>query len=816
MKINLNSGWKFAHEGNKYDAKVPGVIHADLYEHGLIEHPYYGKNEIKLQWIGKQDWEYTNVLDVSKEILENKKVELVFEGLDTYANVFINGIEALNSKNMFLEYKVDVKKYLKEGKNDLKILFDSVEKIDLPKIDKLGYNLPASNDASKLGELDDNKISVHARKAPYHYGWDWGPRLLTCGIWRNVYLNVNNDIEIDNIYIKQSNHTENSVDLEFVTEIEGFTNEYNLEVLIDGKTYEFANGGSVLNIMLENPKLWWPNGFGEQNLYDVTINLKKDNKLINTKQERIGIRTIRLVREEDDRGTSFMFEVNGKLVFAKGSNHIPNDTLTPWITKERYDMEIENCVLANYNMIRVWGGGYYEDDYFYKLCDEKGLLVWQDFMFACSMYPGDEDFISNVKDELVYNIKRIRNHASLALWCGNNEIDSAWNHFEELGGWGWKQEYNHEQREKIYGDYKKIFYNIIPEAVRTHCPHIAYWASSPWTGDENKVAGTFNKTGDVHYWGVWHGDPLQPFSTYGQVKTRFLSEYGVQSFPSVDTLLTICEEEDLSYDSEIMLHHQKTNSGNYKIKHYIGEYFDDPTDLGFRKFVYSSQIMQALAIRMAVEYHRQDKPYCMGTLYWQTNDCWPVASWSSMDYYGNWKALRYFIRESYKRHIAMYDEKDNSVYICTDSIEKSSLEINVEYRTLNNELLSKEVYNLDLEANETYKLLTVDESFDSKNSFISLTIKDNNDDKYEYRRFIYTEKAIDLNLNKDENRYELVEDGGKLFIEAKEHIMYVEVSRKNIKPLKYNYFDVPKGERVEIVSHDEEAISKSEIKIEIL
>lgn len=650
--------WRFreAQSNEWFNAKVPGCVHTDLLRLGQIPDPFAGMNEAEVQWIDKQDWIYEARFEIHAKQLQYQCLELVLEGLDTYADVKVNGQHVLSANNMFRQWRRDVKPFVQIGENRLEIYFRSPIAEDVPKLEGLGYALPAPNDQSEAGGLADKKVSVFARKAPYHYGWDWGPRLVTSGIWREGRIEVWYGMVMRDLFIRQDEVHPEEARLTAIIEIENAGEEAESELRISteskvwSKSVQLLKGKQTVELELDisKPKLWWCRGLGEPHLYTFTAELveRGQGAVIADKTVKTGLRSIRLVRERDAEGESFYFELNGVPVFAKGANHIPNDSFAAEVTKERYQHEIASAAASHMNMLRVWGGGIYEEDVFYELCDEYGLLVWQDFMFACSMYPGDEAFFENVAQEAEDNIKRLRNHPCIALWCGNNEIDSAWAHYEENGGWGWKRDYTPEQRERLWADYETLFHQILPEAVRTWTPETAYWPSSPLiglTGDRNQYAHPSSKAGDVHYWGVWHAS--EPFENYHIRVGRFMSEYGFQSFPEYKSVRAYAEEKDLELESPVMLAHQKNGAGNRLITEYMKRYMREPKD--FICFLSMSQILQAEAMKMAIEAHRRHKPYCMGTLYWQMNDCWPVASWSSMDYFGRWKALQYAAKRSF-------------------------------------------------------------------------------------------------------------------------------------------------------------------------
>ncbi|MEK3882932.1 glycoside hydrolase family 2 protein [Paenibacillus sp. PL2-23] len=681
-------------------AVVPGCVHTDLHRNGQIKPPFEKTNEHDLQWIDKLDWEYQTTFDLTEDVLSKGRIEVVFEGLDTYADVTLNGQPILSTDNMFRIWRADIRKHVQASGNELHIRFRSPIKEDLPKLQKLGYNLPASNDQSELGGLGEDKVSVFARKAPYHYGWDWGPRFVTSGIWRDAYIMAWSDVRMNDLFVRQQQVTAEEAVLSFELELESELAAEGLVQVTNGMEQWTANvslkpgiNNVAVPAVISRPKLWWSLGQGEQHLYTFSAAYipAGSEQAAASKSVRTGLRSIRLVREKDEAGATFHFELNGVPIFAKGANHIPNDSFVTEVTKERYRHEIASAAESGMNMLRVWGGGIYEQSAFYELCDEYGILVWQDFMFACSMYPWDEAFLENVKREAEQNVKRLRNYASIALWCGNNEIDSAWQQYDEEGGWGWKKGYTAEQREAIWAGYERLFHEILAEAVASHHPGMDYWPSSPMidlTGDIGQHAHPLSTEGDIHYWGVWHA--VEPFDNYNKKVGRFMSEYGFQSFPEYDSVRTFADESDMELESKVMLAHQKNGNGNRLIKEYMDMYFSEPKD--FASFLYMSQVQQGEAMKMAIEAHRRRMPYCMGSLYWQMNDCWPVASWAGMDYYGKWKAMQYFAKKSFAELLLSFERTDDGelrVYAVTDRPQAQEGLLRLGLHAFNGELLRK-------------------------------------------------------------------------------------------------------------------------------
>lgn len=636
-EVPLNSGWKFR-EINKtewHPATVPGCVHTDLLENKLIEDPFYRDNEKHLQWIGKTDWEYEKTFQISPEMLKRKNLEIVFYGLDTYSNVFLNNKPILDADNMFRTWRVNIRDAAKQGENILRIKFRSPINEILPRMKELDYELPASNDQGE-------KTSPYTRKAPYQYGWDWGPRFVTSGIWKPVNLVAWDNARIEDLQIKQNKLSKENADLSAVVEvIASSETDATIEVenltgkkTVATRAIKLSNGVNKISLdfAMVNPKLWYPVGLGEQSLYTFKAKLIINKKAVDEQSKRTGLRTLELRQKPDEHGISFEFVINGIPVFGRGANWIPADIFPTRVTKERYKNLLTSLRDANMNMIRVWGGGIYEDDYYYDLADEMGLLVWQDFMFACSMYPGDKRFLENVRAEAIDNVKRLRNHPSIVIWCGNNEVETAWNH------WGWRQSLpNH-----LWDDYIKLFVNLLGDVTSEYDPSRPYWQSSPSSNFQDDADS--QRIGDVHYWQVWHAE--KPFAEYEKQFPRFMSEYGFQSFPEFETVKTYTTEEDRkSIETPIMLAHQRHPRGNQLVREYMLREYNEPKD--FESFLYVSQVLQAEGIKIGAEHFRRIMPRNMGSLYWQANDVWQVASWSAMDYFGRWKALMYYTKKFY-------------------------------------------------------------------------------------------------------------------------------------------------------------------------
>ena len=644
----LHDNWRFrqGRSENWFPATVPGTVHTDLMANELIEDPFFRLNERSVQWVDKEDWMYETTFNATAEEVNAENQEIVFKGLDTYADVYLNHERILVADNMHRTWKCDVKGKLREGENLLEVYFNSPIKVDLPKYDQYDYTFNTGPDQSQNGGIFNKTLSIFARKAGYHYGWDWGPRLVTSGIWRDIDLVTWNGLKLDNVQYIQKDVNASRAEMKTVVRVFSDSDLQNAEVSItaDGKTVATKKtalkkgmNNVTLDYTVKKPRLWWTNGLGEPYLYDFNTTVKAGKDEV-AQSDAIGIRSLKLITKDDAQGRSLTFELNGKPVFMKGVDMIPLDNFLPRVSHEKYDKHVLDAKAVNMNMIRVWGGGVYEDDYFYDLCDRNGILVWQDFMFACSTYPADEAFLANIRQEAIDNVERLRNHCSIALWCGNNECQDVYY------GWGGRYNYYKEKgvEELTTKQFKDMYFRTLPEVVDEYGGGISYRPSSPYAFEDTPSDGIH---GDAHYWGVWHG--RDSIGHYNVEKARFFSEYGFQSFPEFESVKIYApEERDWSINSEVMMAHQRAGSyANNLIKEYMDEEFRTPED--FPSFLYVGSILQGDAIKTAVEAHRRDMPHCMGTLVWQHNDCWPVASWAGRDYYGRWKAQQYYSKAAY-------------------------------------------------------------------------------------------------------------------------------------------------------------------------
>ena len=614
-KLLLNGAWTLEIPGSSYgtvSANVPGSVYHDLYSANLMPDPFYRDNEMQALALMDNDFHYSRTFCVDQALLDSDAVYLRCEGLDTIATVYVNGEIVGLANNMHRIWEFDVKKILKAGENTIAVHFASPTK----------YIKEAYAKSVADGSSDAMVGFPHIRKAHCMFGWDWGPRLPDAGIWRDISIIGVEVARIRDVHVLQ-HHEENKVTLEVNTHVTKISGTASVSVTVTapcGKTWKAQGEKAVIEI--EDPQLWWPAGLGEQPLYVVDVQLGDG---LDSWTRRIGLRTMSVNREKDEWGEKFAHCVNGVDVFAMGADYIPEDNLLPRVNPERTRRLLEDARAANMNCVRIWGGGYYPDDFFYDICDELGLLVWQDFMFACAVYNLSDEFEENITAEFVDNVRRLRHHASLALWCGNNEMED----FVKQGEW--------VSCERQRADYIKMYEYIIPKVLKKEDPQAFYWPASPSSGGSFDYPQDPNR-GDVHYWMVWHG--LLPFTDYRNHLFRYVSEFGFQSFPCMETIESFTAPEDRNVFSYVMEKHQRNASANGRIAFYLSQMYLYPSSLD--KLVYASQLLQAQAMQYGVEHWRRNRGRCMGAVVWQLNDCWPVASWASIDYYGRWKALQYY------------------------------------------------------------------------------------------------------------------------------------------------------------------------------
>ncbi len=822
IENNLADGWQFRKVGADtwMKATVPGTVHTDLLDNGEIRDPFYGTNEKDQQWIEREDWEYKTIFQIDDAILARDRIELLFEGLDTYADVSLNGVRILSTDNMYRSWSVDINNIARKGDNELTIYFHSPIKITEPLYDKLAYTLPVTDN-----DQAEKKLSPFSRKAAYHFGWDWGPRFVTSGLWRPVRLRAWNNVVIRDLYVEQESLDKQQVLLNLHFDMDAsraFIGE--LEVVIDDQIVktkpidvEYGSNSDIVSVIIGNPELWWPNGFGAQRRYRVGLRIKKSAKIVAQAERKIGLRTIELVEEDDRKGTSFFFRVNGVRMFMKGANYIPQDNFLPRVTNEKYRHILQSAKDANMNMIRVWGGGVYENDIFYDLCDELGLLVWQDFMFSCAMYPGNSTFLENVEKEAIENIVRLRNHPSIALWCGNNEVLAIWEQ--------WKQNLDHGGNEAgwwtdpVYADtifqaYEAIFGRILPAQVMKYHKGAPYWETSP-----SSKGGGFPdlNSGDFHYWGVWWNK--EPFENYLENIGRFMSEFGFQSFPERETINRFSDSSDWQIDSEVMKAHQRSSIGNETILHYLDQYL--PPVENFDDLLYKSQFLQAEGLKIALEGHRLAKPTNMGSLFWQINDCWPVASWSAIDYFGRKKALYYYARRAFAPVLISGHQEGNNVIlmVVSDIPQAVAAAIHVRIAGFNGKVIFEETKEVEIPAGgvENVKRVNVErhlKKMDKKDVFMKCELLIDNAKVSE--SWFFFDRFKNLELPESDIAYEVSEADGKKYVTVTSGDLAIGVylSAENVDVLfEDNFFNLFPGEERIIAIESQATIKEIESKM---
>lgn len=682
----LNGNWILNEKGTEsfIEAKVPGSVLSALLVQHRVPDPFFGTNEYEVRELFRHDYYFTREFEVGPELLEQDKVVLCCKGIDTLSKIYINNVPIGTTDNMHRTYNFDVKNYLNYGVNTITIEIDSpINYIEnyRPLTGKEIHYVPQG------GMAGDQFL----RKAHCMFGWDWGAQLPDMGIWRSIDLIGYSLIRLDDVLIIQ-HHERKKVTLEIRVKAEiiqrGLYIIQGEIVTPDGRvsaiTETMEGNEVVLTMEIEEPKLWWPNGLGEHPLYTVSVYaLDMNGNEWDSKSYRIGLRTLTVSQERDEFGYEFCFKVNGVKFFAMGANYIPEDSIYSFITKEKIDYLLRAAIKSNFNTIRVWGGGYYPSDTFYDLCDEYGLVVWQDFMFACNVYELSENFRTSITAEALDNIQRLRHHASLGILCGNNECESAWDH------WGDFMDHS----DALRNDYLRMFEGILSELTAQHAPQTFYWPSSPSSGGGFRNPDD-ETMGDCHFWDVWHG--LKPFTEYRNHNMRFCSEFGFQSFPSLKTVKTFTKEEDRNIFSEVMESHQKNNNANSLLINYISQNFLFPKD--FESLLYLTQILQGIAIKYGVEHWRRNRGQCMGALYWQLNDSWPVASWASIDYFGRWKPLQYMAKNFFAPIAGSIEMNGNtaSIYVQNETRDIEPRRVKLSLQTFDFRLLFETEYNVEV------------------------------------------------------------------------------------------------------------------------
>jgi beta-mannosidase len=809
--IALDHGWQFRQitpaaqdaENGWLPATVPGDVHLDLLANKKIPDPFFRDNEAKLQWIENESWEYRLKFEVTPALLARTNIDLAFDGLDAASTVYVNGVQVLAADNMFRIWRVPVKGRLHAGSNLLRVVFPSPVKAAAEIAARDPWQ-PKTATAAK----------TYIRKAAYEYGWDWGPRFVTSGIWRPVRLEAWDKVRITDFAIHQRDVSAEVAHLSVEVEVEAATagparitvNYHQAGVPVTGMPVfvtSAANlhaGRNVISLPIEirKPKLWYPAGYGDQPLYEFTAQLGVTGQWAELRTAKAGLRSIVLDRHPDKWGRSFQLVVNGIPVFAKGADVIPFDSFPARVKTADYRRILESARDANMNMVRHWGGGYYETDEFYSICDELGIMVWQDFQFGNDWQPGTYDFKLNIEAEADDQVRRLRNHPSIVVWCGNNETEVALN-------WGDRAKLPLEVKFQMWQDYITEFSGILTRVVARLAPETPYWPSSP-SADYEETSASYH-TGDDHIWDVWHG--RVPFSTYETHHSRFVTEYGFQSFPEMKTIEAFTQPEDRTgIFTPVLLAHQKNNEGNSIIHDYLLKDYPEPKD--FPSFLYVSQVLQAEGIKIGAEHFRRSRPETMGSIFWQLNDCWPVASWSSIDYYGRWKALQYYARRFYAPILVSPHVEDGSlkVYIVSDKTDAKAATLRVRLMDFTGKVLLEDKHAIDVSplSSKDYldwplKKLTDAGAADASRVFI---VADLNDAGTQISRNIaYLAPTKEVNLKPAVLKVEVSGASGNYKIRITSPVLarsvYLSFGDLDAK-LSDNYFDLMPGETIEIIA----------------
>lgn len=812
-EINLKGEWSLKSYDHNKDNEIeikgalPGCNYLDLMKADILADVFYGDNEYKSKWVAEKDWEYSRQFVVDEKTIDSDFVFLKISGADTLINIYINDNLVAKTQNAHINYEFNIKKYIKLGENEIRLYIYS----------PINYINQKQNEDKYPSNLMGISGFPHIRKPACHFGWDWGPVLPPSGVSGYIKIQAFNYGYIKDFTVNQRLITFDKAEIEVICDIVkksanvekyylGVTVRDNKQNILLKKKDEIRESRSINIINIVNPELWEVNGASDrkiQPLYNIECQLICQD-IVDEKKVEIGIREIELDTSEDEFGKQFAFVVNGKRIFAKGGNWIPADSFITRKTDEEIEYFIKSCVDANMNMIRVWGGGYYESDVFYRLCDKYGILVWQDFAFACQPYPFyNQEFLQNVKNEVSSVVKRLRNHTCLCLWCGNNEIESM------TFSWFFKR--------KVIQWTKKFFYEILPQWLQEFNVNTPYWQSSPCGGEFLKKINS-DKSGDTHLWHVWHG--LMPFSYYRKRYTRFCSEFGFESLPDIDTVKTFADEKDFDLFSPALLSHQKCRSGNNKIIYYMIDNYCIPKS--FKELIYVSQLVQAESIKSAVEHWRRNAGRCNGALYWQLNDCWPVLSWASMDYYGRWKALQYYAKRFFNsvsislinyKHIIiihMINDKDKAFdgileWSITDFdgkvFKEGSSQMNIKENSFMITLVSTERKFFKGNKNNC---LVCGRLLDKNNNVVSEnTLFFNKINKLELKNAVFDKEITKI----QDNQYQISLTSNTFAKNVFAHI------KDLIMPLSENFFDLRAGEKKTITVQSDREIKESHIDI---
>jgi beta-mannosidase len=808
-----------------HPAQVPGVVQTDLLRNNLIPDPFYRDNDTRLQWIGLMDWEYRTTFDADAAMISHEHVDLVFEGLDTFADVYVNDQAVLQSDNMFRRWRVPAKGLLKAGPNALRVVFHSPVELMIPKVKALPYQLPSVT-SHNTGNEENVATAPYTRKADYQFGWDWGPRYVTEGIWQPIRIETWDALHVENFHIQQQRVDKDAAALSAELEIQASrSTAATVEI-----TYAELSGAPVAPIRqpvqldpgvnhvsvpvhIANPKLWYPAGYGAQDRYRFSYTVRTGRDIAAQASLNTGLRSIELRREITKTGKSFAFVVNGIAIFAKGADVIPFDSFPNRATPEIHRQILQSARDAHMNMVREWGGGIYETDDFYDICDELGIMVWQEFMFGGDMGPGGAAFQDNVKQEAIDQVERLRDHPSIVLWCGNNETETGWVHWDDRKNF--KESVSPTVRDEVWQNYVNLFHGILPGVVNRYGYPVPYWPSSPSANFEDPPDSQTN--GDMHYWQVWHA--LAPIEEYTHQFPRFMSEYGFQSFPEMRTIRSFAKPEDMDIRSATMQDHQKNHGGNERILSYMLRWYPEPKD--FPSFVYLSQVLQAEAIKVGAEHLRRQMPNTMGSLYWQLNDCWPVASWASIDYYGRWKALQYYARRFYDDVLVSPYRHDGKVdvYVVSDKLQPVSGQIRTRLLDFSGKPLVDKTQDVQVAAQSSAVYFTLDEkelmaNSDPKKAFLVIDLAAGGQNVSRNLIFFDTMHNLDLpeSVHVDAS---LESSNGAYAVTLRAPVLarsvYLSFGDLDVQPSD-NYFDLLPGEPLKVTLKASAQLSSEQLR----
>ncbi len=795
--IDLHGEWRLASVDGDHQAAItlPGDVHSALTAAGLIPDPYFGRNEEVVQWVAERDWVIERQV-VVPDIAGSWYLDIDY--LDTVAVVFVNDVPVLSADNCFRRYRPDVSHALQPGENTIRIVFHSSITAGAERQARQPFYIPYSTANSPIP--NGNML----RKPQCHFGWDWNIAIAPLGLYGTVALKKLDPARLEHVETEQVHHGDGRVELKVTATIHSVEPAVvPVHFTLDEERVRLDVGISagetkVVHVFeIETPRLWWPAGSGEQALYALTVNLPTE-----TVTRQIGLRTVELITDPDEAGSRFALKVNGREIFCRGANWIPADALFSRSSEEKTTDLLNSAVAAHMNMIRIWGGGFYEADWFYDLCDRLGLMVWQDFMFACNLYPCTEDFLDNVAHEVEYQVKRLSSHASIVIWCGDNELVGALTWFPE----------SRDNRDRYLVAYDRLN-RVIERGVKKCFPQGIWWPSSPASGYlDYGDAWHADGSGDMHYWSVWHEN--KSFDNYRTVKPRFCSEFGFQSYTSLPVIESFADKADMNIASPVIELHQKNAGGNERIAGTMFRYFRFPKD--FANFVYLSQIQQGLAIKTAVEYWRSLKPHCMGTIYWQLNDTWPVASWSSLDYGGSWKAMHYMVRRFFQPvAVAAIPSEDGTVItlsMVNDTLDTVTIDANLFVLTLSGDRIPLKSVQGDCGPDAAETLITLDATEIPADGLLAWSFIASNGMSGEGHFLNGTYKALDLEPSRIETLVTPTVDGAfEVTVTAQGLALFVMLESRTPGRYSDNAFDLSAGESRRIIFTPETALPAGEL-----